>query len=258
MKEGLHTGGTSLRYAMLIPLTLMIASFVSCGLSYHNARQSITDDLNSAMIALTQENSRLWTRQDTISAMRHTRLPLLYPATDINFKHNALRDNAYFTIALVDKAGTAPRLPANKIASDSIMLVPEHAADGLVIQVQGFANCSMASIFVSSNQTLSGVLMALSLLSMASMLMWRRKPTTLPAIDDLKLTPMQRQLTQMLLDAPEHRVDKATLCATLWGNKINAEESLYTLVRRTKTALADAGIEIICNRGDSYELRVNA
>ena len=53
------------------------------------------------------------------------------------------------------------------------------------------------------------------------------------------------------------RVDKATLCSTLWGNKSNAEESLYTLVRRTKTALAAANIEIICNRGDSYELRIS-
>ena len=68
---------------------------------------------------------------------------------------------------------------------------------------------------------------------------------------------MQRQLTQMLLDAPDMRVDKRTLCETLWGNKSNAEESLYTLVRRTKAALADVNIEIICNRGDSYELRIN-
>ena len=74
----------------------------------------------------------------------------------------------------------------------------------------------------------------------------------------IKLTPMQRQLTQMLLDAPDRKVDKSTLCATLWGNKSNAEESLYTLVRRTKTALAAAGVEIVCNRGESYELRINS
>ena len=69
--------------------------------------------------------------------------------------------------------------------------------------------------------------------------------------------PYAAQLTQMLLDAPDMRVDKRTLCETLWGNKSNAEESLYTLVRRTKAALADVNIEIICNRGDSYELRIN-
>lgn len=78
-----------------------------------------------------------------------------------------------------------------------------------------------------------------------------------PTLDGIKLTPMQRQFAQMLLDAQDMKVDKRILCETLWGNKSNAEESLYTLVRRTKAALAKANMEIICNRGDSYELRVN-
>ncbi len=67
---------------------------------------------------------------------------------------------------------------------------------------------------------------------------------------------MQRQLTRMLLEAPDNKVDKAILCHALWGNKSNADESLYTLVKRTKDALADTNIEIVCNRGDSYELRI--
>ena len=81
--------------------------------------------------------------------------------------------------------------------------------------------------------------------------------SALHPLDGIKLTPMQRQFAQLLLDAPEMRVDKATLCSALWGNKSNAEESLYTLVRRTKTALSVANIEIICNRGESYELRIS-
>lgn len=80
--------------------------------------------------------------------------------------------------------------------------------------------------------------------------------TEMPTLDGIKLTPMQRQFAQMLLDAPEMKVDKRTLCESLWYNKSNAEESLYTLVRRTKAALAKANMEIICNRGDSYELRI--
>lgn len=99
------------------------------------------------------------------------------------------------------------------------------------------------------------------------MYIWRRKETepitelavevpSIPSLTGIKLTPMQRQLAQMLLDAPDMKVDKATLCSALWGNKSNAEESLYTLVRRTKAALSVANMEIVCNRGDSYELRV--
>ncbi len=265
--------GLTLRYAMFAPLTLMIASLVSCCLSYSNARQNLTDDLNEAIIALANENSELWTQQDTIVALRKmhqiTHKPMIYQASEVNFKNPVLKDEAYFTLALVDKKNAAPKIQGSKIASDSIMLIPERARDGLAIQVQGFADCSMATVFSASDQTVPGVLFTLSLLSMVSIFVWRRKEIEIPEIelasensaihplDGIKLTPMQRQFAQMLLDAPDMRVDKTAICASLWGNKSNAEESLYTLVRRTKTALASANIEIICNRGESYQLRIS-
>lgn len=265
---------TSLRYGMLIPLALMIASVVSCCISFSNAKQNIVNDLNDAMLALANENSEVWTRQDTIAALRKmhetTHKPLIYQASDVNFKNPILKDEAYFTLALVDKKNAVSKIYGNKIASDSILLVPERAADGLAIQVQGFADCSMASVFAASDHTLPSVLFALSILSMTSMIVWGRKDSemsepdlasvssSLHPLDDIKLTPMQRQFAQMLLEAPEMRVNKTTLCLAIWGNKSNAEESLYTLVRRIKTALAEANIEIICNRGESYELRINS
>lgn len=265
-------GVFGLRYGMFIPLALMIASVISCCFSYSDARQNISDDLNDAMYAFAQENSELWTRPDTVAAIRQmyetTHKPLIYQASDVSFRNTSLKDEAYFTLALVDKKNTATKIRGNKIASDSIMLVPERTADGLAIQVQGFADCSMASIFIASDQTLPGILCSLSILSMASMFIWKRRKQNLPAsalisppvspsLDGIRLTPMQRQFAQMLLDAPDMKVDKRILCETLWGNKSNAEESLYTLVRRTKNALAEANMEIICNRGDSYKLRVN-
>lgn len=263
--------GAAFRYGMLVPLALMIASVISSCLSYSDAKQNIANDLNDAMLALANENSELWTRPDTIAAIRQmyatTHKPLIYQASDVNFKNPNLKEDAYFTLALVDNKNAAPKIRGNKIASDSIMLVPRPAANGLAIQVQGFADCSMASVFIASDQTLPGVLFVLSILSMAGMFVWKRRTSHIPetavialpaspSLDGIRLTPMQRQLARMLLDAPDMRVDKRTLCHVLWGNKSNAEESLYTLVRRTKTALADAGMEIVCNRGDSYELRI--
>lgn len=265
--------GSALRYGMFIPLAFMIASVITCCFSYSNAKQNIANDLNDAMFALANENSELWTRPDTIAAIRHmhetTHKPLIYQASDVNFRNPSLKEEAYFTLALVDNKNGSYRIGGNKIASDSIMLVPERVADGLAIQVQGFADCSMVSVFCASDQTLPGILFSLSILSMASMLIWKRKETgiseteliaisTSPSLDGIKLTPMQRQLTRMLLEAPGMKVDKWSLCESLWGNKSNAEESLYTLVKRTKDALAEADMEIVCNRGDSYELRINA
>lgn len=263
--------GLALRYGMFIPLAFMIASIVSCCFSYSNAKQNITDDLNDAMFALANENNELWTRPDTIAAIRQmyeaTHKPLIYEASDVNFRNTSLKDEAYFTLALVDKKNIAPKIRENKIASDSIMLVPECATDGLAIKVQGFADCSMATVFSASDQTLPGILFSLSILSLTGIFAWRKRTpvmsqagvvavTEMPTLDGIKLTPMQRHFAQMLLDAPEMKVDKRSLCESLWGNKSNAEESLYTLVRRTKAALAKANMEIICNRGDSYELRI--
>ena len=266
-----YNSGSGLRYGMFIPLALMLASVISCCFSYSKAKQNIANDLNDAMFALANENSELWTRPDTIAAIRQmyeaTHKPIIYEASDVNFRTTALKDEAYFTLALVDKKNIAPKIRENKISSDSIMLVPECATDGFAIKVQVFADCSMASVFSASDQTLPGILFLLSILSLTGMFVWRKRtpvmsqagvvavPAT-PTLDGIKLTPMQRQFAQMLLDAPDMKVDKRTLCEALWDNKSNAEESLYTLVRRTKTALAKANMEIICNRGDSYELRI--
>lgn len=266
-----YNSGSGLRYGMFIPLALMLASVISCCFSYSKAKQNIANDLNDAMFALANENSELWTRPDTIAAIRQmyetTHKPLIYEASDVNFRNTSLKEEAYFTLALVDKKNIAPKIRENKIASDSIMLVPECATDGLAIKVQGFADCSMASVFSASDQTLPGILFSLSILSLTGMFVWRKRtpvmsqagvvavPAT-PTLDGIKLTPMQRQFAQMLLDAPDMKVDKWTLCEALWDNKSNAEESLYTLVRRTKTALAKVNMEIICNRGDSYELHI--
>ena len=273
MKNNLSSNSeAALRYGMFIPLALMIASIITCCFSYSNAKQTIANDLNDAMFALANENSELWTRPDTIAAIRHmyetTHKPLIYQASDVNFRNPSLKDEAYFTLALVDTNNGSHRIGGNKIASDSIIIMPERTADGLAIQVQGFADCSVASIFSASDQTLPGILFSLSILSMASLLIWKRKETetpeaefiaipTSPSLDGIKLTPMQRQLARMLLEAPGMKVDKRSLCESLWGNKSNAEESLYTLVKRTKNALAQANMEIVCNRGDSYELRIN-
>ena len=176
--------GSALRYGMFIPLTFMIASVISCCFSYSKAKQTIADDLNDAMFALANENSELWTRPDTVAAIRQmyetTHKPLIYEASDINFKNSSLKDEAYFTLALVDKKNASPGIRGNKIASDSIMLVPECATDGLAIMVQGFADCSMASVFRTSDQTLPGILFSLSILSLTGMFVWRKRTPVMP------------------------------------------------------------------------------
>ncbi len=253
----------SLRLIMLLPLALLLASVASCCMSYADARRVLSDDLNDAMVALTRANSDLWTRQDTIAALRQisatTHQPLILQASDATFRHAMLRERSFVSLQLVDGAPAA-HVTRGDLSSDSIMLMPAQGAEGVAVRVQGFAMCSMAAVLAVSDQRLPAALFVLSLLSAAGVsVLYRRsrRSPQAPSLDGIKLTPMQRQLAQMMLDAPGLRVQKAALCAALWGNKSNAEESLYTLVRRTKAALAPAGIDIVCNRGESYELRIN-
>lgn len=123
----------SLRYGIFIPIALLIISLVTSCLSYSDAKQDITNDLNDAILALAKENGQLWTRQDTIAALLQmhtaTHKPLIYQASDINFRNPILKDEAYYALALVDNKNTAPKIGGNKIVSDSIMLVPECATD---------------------------------------------------------------------------------------------------------------------------------
>ena len=176
--------GSSLRYGMFIPLALIIASAITCCFSFSNAKQNIVDDLNDAMFALANENSELWTRPDTIAAIRHmqktTHKPLIYHACDVNFKNPVLKNEVYFTLTLVDNKKESIKISGNKIVSDSIIIMSKRANDGPAIHVQGFADYSMATIFSVSDQTLPGFLLALSFISMAGMFVWKRKEIGMP------------------------------------------------------------------------------
>ncbi len=261
----------SLRLVLLLPLMLLAAAVVTGVISYADTRQKIADDLNDAIWTLANDNRELWTRPDTIAALRHlsetTRQPLICRAGDAHFSSQLLRDEAYYTLTLSDNSAAKPQLPGNKIFSDSIILVPDRSVDGVTLRIQGFANCSVASVFGASDQSVPAVLIMLAAMSIVWLMVMKHRKKMLqlevtafssaPSLAGVKLTPMQRRLTDMLLESPDHKVDKSILCRELWGNKSNAEESLYTLVKRTKASLCGTRFEIVCNRGDSYEIRVN-
>ena len=109
-----------------------------------------------------------------------TRKPLIYQASDANFRNPALKDETYFTPAFVDKENASFRIGGNKKASDSIMLLPDGTTEGVAIKVQGITDCSMASVFSASDQTLPGILFLLSILSMASSTACPSPPSNFP------------------------------------------------------------------------------
>ena len=68
----------------------------------------------------------------------------------------------------------------------------------------------------------------------------------------MQLSPME-----MFLAAPDHRLTQREICDRLWPRKPDASATLYTLIRRLKPVLEEAGgLRIDCLRGEAYQLQV--
>ncbi len=74
---------------------------------------------------------------------------------------------------------------------------------------------------------------------------------------EVKLTPMQQQLMEMLWQSPKHQLSKAEICDALWPKKPDASETLYTLIRRLKPIIEEhSDLKIESDRGKSYGLKI--
>ena len=74
---------------------------------------------------------------------------------------------------------------------------------------------------------------------------------------EVKLTPMQQQLMEMLWQSPTHQLSKAEICDALWPKKEDASETLYTLIRRLKPIIEEySDLKIKSDRGKSYGLKI--
>lgn len=72
---------------------------------------------------------------------------------------------------------------------------------------------------------------------------------------EIKLTPMQQQLMEMLWQSPAYRLSKAEICDALWPKKDDASETLYALIRRLKPIIEqNSDLKIEAERGKSYRL----
>ena len=74
---------------------------------------------------------------------------------------------------------------------------------------------------------------------------------------EVKFTPMQQQLMEMLWQSPSHKLSKSEICGALWPKKEDASETLYTLIRRLKPIIEEhSDLKIESDRGKSYGLTI--
>lgn len=178
------------------------------------------------------------------------------------------------------------------LASDTVLWITGNIPSVLErenrigLSFQGYANCSFQVVVGLMNKSLPGLFFCLSLLLGSSylyLLYAGKLKTELQPItarqtiaygdltlscdqscfyrkdmEKLKLTPQQYTLMEMFFLSPTHILLRTDICEILWPGKVNADETLNTLIRRLRPLIEkNTNLKITTDRGRAYILEVN-
>ena len=139
------------------------------------------------------------------------------------------------------------------------------------------ANCGFVATFMMSDQKASGSLLMVGMLWLLGSLWYvrRNRPELIvqglsyggivynndkfmtQSGEQIRLTPMQHSLLEMFITADTHTLSKQEICDRLWPKKPDANDTLYTLIRRIKPIIeANSMLKIESDRGKSYSLKI--
>ena len=217
------------RYVGVVFLALTIASGMMSLNSYKSTEVLVTADMNQALAKALEEQQSDVISADTIQVFNS------------HLQIEGLRGNA--VLAVDTKKGFRPR-----------------------------PQVSTATILSLSDQRPSMILWSMALLWGLFGLYQHRRLSVLGLYgglalqegrfvnakgSEVKLTPMQQQLMEMLWQSPSHQLSKAEICDALWPKKPDASETLYTLIRRLKPIIEEhSDLKIESDRRKSYSLKI--
>ena len=217
------------RYAVVVLFALIIASSMVSLTSYKTTERLVTEDVNQALAKALDEQQSDVISADTIQVFNS------------HLQIEGLKGNA--VLAVDTKKGFRPH-----------------------------PQVSTATILSLSDQRPSMILWSMALLWGLFCLYQHRRLSALGlygglALQDgrfvdakgseVKLTPMQQQLMEMLWKSPSHKLSKTEICDALWPKKEDASETLYTLIRRLKPTIEEhSDLKIESDRGKSYGLTI--
>ena len=215
------------QYAVIVLFALIVASTLTSLDSFRSTRRMVNEDMDRALAITMQEQQSDVISVDTIRVFNS------------HLQMEALRGQAVLTVDT--KNGFSPR-----------------------------PQVSTATIFSLSDQRPSMVLWSMVLLWGLFCLYQHRKRLSMGLygglalqegrfIDakgcEVKLTPMQQQLMELLWQSPSHQLSKAEICAALWPGKPDASETLYTLIKRLKPVVErHSSLRIASDRSKAYRL----
>ena len=266
-------------------LTLMLTSLLAGRHNYCKARNEITADLNQALAQTLKERKDYIITQDTIRVYKQLRKTsggqVLIAVSDERFcrylKDKRLQQAAFITFDVVDSDFQNNSLGDQAICSDTLIVKDKHAGETLALK--GYARLSVASILGMSDQRIPAACMIAAFLwAMLSWLYLRKKQEGSEAVTGfgglvysevdqrfytaahtpIRFTPMQQQLMLLFWNAPSHSLTKEDICAALWPKKEDANDTLYTLIRRLKPIVEEhTNLKIVADRGRNYSLEIN-
>lgn len=264
--------------------------------NYSEAKQHIVSDLNRALRQTVLKNRDLWLNADTIRAYSELQnamgdfIAVSSPSEDFKeaLSITELRKVAGLSLHILKKgAPTAlsSNIPGGYLASDTLVWASTNVeGSGVALSFRGYARCSTGLILSLSKQSIPGSLLLATLLwGGFSLFYLRKKKKTISnnerknqtihfgslslALEEgcfyngnkerFKLTPMQYTLMEMFYLSPSHVLLKSDICQSLWPGKDNADETLYTLIRRLKPIIEEhANLKINTERGRAYILEL--
>lgn len=205
-----------------------------------------------------------------------------------------LRGRSYIALSLLsdgrDKSSCLKQM--SYLSCDTMVVSGRQlAAADVKVAFRGCAECSFLTVMRLSDQRMSVMLSFMALLWAAFSLsvMRRRKgvcqlaaavaetetvrPDSVKTCGDMsfdtftqdfydaqgatiKLTPMQSRLMGMFFNTPSGKLSKQEICDNLWPRKPDANDTLYTLIRRLKPVIeASTNLTIESERGRAYRLK---
>lgn len=279
-----HNKLSSKLFSSLVFVFLMASSLFAGHHGYCIERDNITSDLNHALALTVNDDTADIITPDTIKAYRHMQCnsdgKVLFAVADSRFcryiKNDNLKHNSYITFDIIDDSYKSKDMYAGAVCSDTMILDKDYC--GETIALRGYSTLSTAAIFKLSDQRLSSSLFMMAIAwAVVSILYIRRKRNTqtnglayggllLSSVDDsfytedhipVHFTPMQEQLMKMFLASPAHTLSKEEICNALWPKKDDANDTLYTLIRRIKPIVEDnTQLKITSDRSKGYILEI--
>lgn len=279
--------------SLLAVIALLFISFGWGARNYSTTRSDIVASLNKALQQTVNKHAATWLTTDTIKA--YSRLQekmgsaLSVHTFDETFAealpYKSLRHHSGIQVRLLPRNAQlfTDELSDGYLMSDTILWMSPTAeassATRQMLSFRGYAECPFFTALSLSHPAGPLTLFFLAIIiGIASSYLINRKQKkaneqlgivsfgnlSLCASDNcfydehhqrIRLTPLQYSLMEMFFQSSSHLLSKSEICETLWPGKDNAEETLYTLIRRLKPVIeSNSNLYIKTDRGRAYRL----